>query len=94
MRIKLFTLKTAKLKEGKMQKWFKISVLSGLFLFFVGCGHLAYLGVHGKSIKSFPEIHQGAAADAQCLGCHHPDNPEGPATPHPNFKGCIKCHND
>ncbi|MCP4367638.1 MAG: hypothetical protein GY797_05930 [Deltaproteobacteria bacterium] len=78
-----------------MKKWFKISALSGLFLFFIGCGHLAYLGIHGKSIKSSPDIHQSAVTDEQCLECHHPDSEEeGPASPHPHFKGCLKCHND
>ena len=83
-----------KLLVYKMKKCSKMFALSGLLLFFIGCGHLAYLGMHGKSIKSFPEIHQSAVTDAQCLECHHPDNPEGPVTPHPHFKGCIKCHND
>ena len=33
--------------------------------------------------------------DYECLECHHPDkDPEGPPTTHPNFTGCLKCHND
>jgi hypothetical protein len=32
--------------------------------------------------------------DDQCLECHHPDHAQGPPTPHPDFTGCLKCHND
>jgi hypothetical protein len=32
--------------------------------------------------------------DVQCLECHHPDHAQGPPTPHPDFTGCLKCHND
>ena len=77
-----------------MKKWFQRIVLTGATLVFLGCGHWAYLGMHGKSIKSYPDIHESAVQDSQCLECHHPDNSEGPVSPHPNFKGCIKCHND
>lgn len=63
-------------------------------LFLSGCAHTAYLGFHGKSVKAFPEIHASVQSDAQCLECHHPDNAQGPPTPHPNFTGCLKCHND
>ena len=76
---------------GKMEK---CVLLFGCVLLFAGCAHTAYLGFHGKSIKSFPEIHAFAVADAQCLACHHPDHPQGPPTPHPGFTGCLKCHND
>jgi hypothetical protein len=73
--------------------------LKGIFLLgttclFIGCGHMAYLGMHGKSIKLYPDIHDSVVEDAQCLDCHHPDNPEGPVSPHLDFTGCIKCHND
>jgi len=43
----------------------------------------AHLGFHGPSIK-----------DRECIKCHHGDDPQGPLTPHPNFSGCLKCHND
>jgi predicted CXXCH cytochrome family protein len=40
-------------------------------------------------------VHEGVTQDEECLACHHPDNePEGPSTTHPNFTGCLKCHND
>jgi len=77
-----------------MEKWFKGIVLTGAALSFLGCGHMAYLGLHGRSIKLYPDVHESAVADSKCLECHHPDNPDGPASPHPDFKGCIKCHND
>jgi hypothetical protein len=60
-----------------------------------GCAYRYYLGMHGPSIKLFPETHQGITEDTDCLGCHHPDeNLEGPPTSHPDFTGCLKCHND
>lgn len=59
-----------------------------------GCAHTAYLGLHGKSIRSFPEIHEAAFSDTECLACHHPEDATGPPTPHPGFTGCLKCHND
>jgi len=77
-----------------MGKWLKTILLLGIISFFTGCGHLAYLGVHGNSIKQYPDVHESARTDAQCLECHHPDNAQGPVTPHPDFTGCIKCHND
>ncbi len=77
-----------------MEKWVKGFVLPVAVLVFSGCGHLAYLGMHGRSIKLYPDIHESVEADAQCLECHHPDDPQGPVSPHPVFTGCIKCHND
>lgn len=60
-----------------------------------GCAYRYYLGVHGPSVKAFPDIHEGVTEDQDCLGCHHPDrNPTGPPTSHPQFTGCLKCHND
>jgi hypothetical protein len=62
-----------------------------------GCAYRYYLGMHGPSIKSDPEIHRGSPTeDGQCLDCHGPTNPSGeaPVTSHPGFKGCLKCHND
>lgn len=70
-------------------------LLTGLLLFVAGCGHWAYLGVHGPSIRQKWDVHANVGqTDAQCLECHHPDNAKGPATPHPEFTGCLKCHND
>lgn len=62
-----------------------------LLLGLVGC---YYLGMHGPSIRQFPDIHAGISEDAECLECHHPDHPVGPPTSHPEFVGCLKCHND
>jgi len=60
-----------------------------------GCAYRHYLGLHGPSIKLYPDVHAQVTEDDECLECHHPDqDPEGPATSHPNFKGCLKCHND
>ena len=60
-----------------------------------GCAYRHYMGLHGPSIKSFPDVHEGVTEDNECLQCHHPDrDPEGPPTNHPHFTGCLKCHND
>jgi len=70
-------------------------LLAGFFFFIAGCGHWAYLGIHGTSIRQAWDVHAHVGkTDAQCLECHHPDNAKGPVTPHPNFTGCLKCHND
>lgn len=61
----------------------------------VGCAYGHYVGLHGPTIRNHPDIHEGVVEDAQCLACHHPDlNPTGPPTSHPQFTGCLKCHND
>lgn len=66
-----------------------------VILLLSGCAYRYYMGMHGPSIKQFPEIHQGVTQDAECLKCHHPDHsPTGPPTTHPGFTGCLKCHND
>lgn len=66
-----------------------------LLLLIAGCAHRYYLGMHGPSIRRYPEIHANVATDQECLECHHPDhNPTGPPTSHPHFTGCLKCHND
>jgi cytochrome c551/c552 len=58
-----------------------------------GCAYRHYLGMHGPSIKAFPDKHEGVIIDQDCLNCHDPDrNPVGPPTSHPKFAGCIKCH--
>ncbi|MBR9982360.1 MAG: hypothetical protein KFF50_15115 [Desulfatitalea sp.] len=60
-----------------------------------GCAYRHYLGMHGPSVRRYPGIHEGVTEDAQCLLCHHPDrDPAGPPTSHPQFAGCLKCHND
>lgn len=61
----------------------------------LSCAHRYYLGMHGPSIKAFPHIHSGFTNDAECLGCHAlGDESQGPLTSHPQFTGCLKCHND
>lgn len=60
-----------------------------------GCAYRHYLGLHGPSIRRYPDIHAGVRRDEECLGCHHPDrDPVGPPTTHPGFRGCLKCHDD
>jgi hypothetical protein len=77
-----------------MSKMFRLSLLClCLALMVPGCAYRHYIGMHGPSIQMYPESHRGMREDAQCLRCHHPDrNPEGPPTSHPQFKGCLKCH--
>ncbi len=66
-----------------------------LFLSSTGCAYRHYLGMHGPSITSSPEIHVDVQDDAECLECHDPQmQADAPPTNHPNFKGCLKCHND
>ena len=79
-----------------MRKGFRTILLLIVVLSVSGCyGYRAYIGLHGKSIRLYPDIHDAVTEDRECLECHHPDNSEeGPPTPHPNFKGCINCHND
>ncbi|MCF6247655.1 MAG: hypothetical protein L3J69_09865 [Desulfobacula sp.] len=77
-----------------MKKWYIKLFLTGIALFLLGCGHTAYLGMHGSSIRLSPEIHESMEKDVQCLECHDLDSTEGPVNPHPDFTGCIKCHND
>jgi predicted CXXCH cytochrome family protein len=60
-----------------------------------GCAYRYYLGMHGPSIKGYADIHTGISKDKECLECHAPqDNPQGPVTTHPQFIGCLRCHND
>jgi hypothetical protein len=66
-----------------------------VLVLFSGCAYRYYLGMHGQSVKAFPDVHQGVTEDRDCLSCHHPGrNPTGPPTSHPHFTGCLKCHND
>ena len=72
-----------------------LAVCVALSVFLGGCAYRHYLGIHGPSIKKYADTHRGYAKDEECLSCHHPDrDPKGPPTSHPNFKGCLKCHND
>jgi len=79
-----------------MQRFLKITLLLMLLLSVFGCyGYRAYMGLHGKSIKLYPDVHESSfTEDSKCLECHHPDHPQGPPSPHPNFTGCIECHSD
>jgi len=72
-----------------------IMVVVSAFLI-LGCARFdrAYLGSHGPSIQLHPDIHVDASKDQECLTCHHPDSAQGTPSPHPKFKGCLKCHND
>ena len=78
-----------------MKIFFRV-VLGGVILVFLSsCAYRYYLGMHGPSIRSTPDIHSGVTADRECLECHDPDrDPVGPPTSHPQFTGCLKCHND
>ncbi len=78
----------------KQRLWILVPVLCAL-LFCSGCAYRYYLGFHGPSIRMYPDIHEEVTRDEECLACHHPDrNPSGPPTSHPEFTGCLKCHND
>jgi len=70
-------------------------ICCGILLFSSACAYRHYLGMHGPSVVAFPDIHENVTEDQDCLGCHHPErSPAGPATSHPDFSGCLKCHND
>lgn len=72
-----------------------IIICLALLLVLGGCAYRHYMGLHGPSVHNTPDIHEGVTEDAECLGCHHPDrDPVGPPTSHPQFTGCLKCHND
>ncbi len=74
---------------------YKLLVVGMALLFMGGCAYRHYLGFHGPSIKYYPDMHEDVVEDHECLECHHPDkDPSGPPTSHPNFTGCLKCHND
>jgi predicted CXXCH cytochrome family protein len=61
-----------------------------------GCAYRHYLGMHGPTIGNYPEIHTAAIReDSQCLSCHDPAaSADAPPTTHPEFRGCLNCHND
>lgn len=78
-----------------MTRFMKVVICCGILVFSCACAYRHYLGMHGASIKAFPEIHQNTTTDQDCLSCHAPDQAdEGQATSHPHFTGCLKCHND
>lgn len=77
-----------------MRKFKKVLIVCLGIAFVSGCAYRAYLGFHGTSIKLHPEIHAGVSTDSECLQCHSLENSLGPPTPHPDFTGCLKCHND
>ncbi len=74
----------------------RLLLVTLLLVFLTGCAYRYYLGMHGPSIRQHPEVHKGATKDQQCLKCHDPKlkDAQGPPTTHPQFTGCIKCHND
>ncbi len=73
----------------------KIIICCAALTVFGGCAYRHYLGMHGPSVRNFPDIHQGVTEDQDCLSCHYPGrDSEGLHTSHPEFKGCLKCHND
>ena len=80
-----------------MQKRLLTLILLVLVASTAGCAYRYYLGMHGPSTRNYPDIHKASIKeDAQCLACHAPKDKSGgaPTTPHPDFKGCLKCHND
>jgi hypothetical protein len=78
-----------------MQSPVRIIIVGISLTLLAGCAYRHYLGLHGPSIQRSPDIHEGVREDAECLACHHPErDPQGPPTTHPQFTGCLKCHND
>ena len=70
-------------------------LILSLFLGACALPGLYYLGFHGPSIRAYPDFHEEVTEDRECLECHSPENyPDVPQTSHPNFHGCLKCHND
>jgi hypothetical protein len=74
----------------------KTLALLAFLLLISSCTYRHYLGMHGPSIKRYPTLHADFKADKSCLTCHASGSPiHAPKkTNHPNFKGCLKCHND
>lgn len=78
-----------------MKRIYRVVLVGILLTVFTGCAYRYYLGFHGPSIQRFPDVHEGVREDADCLACHNPDqDPVGPPTSHPQFTGCLKCHDD
>jgi hypothetical protein len=90
-----FLLKAMSPRKKLFHHWGKALALLAVILLVSSCAYRHYLGIHGSSIKKFPDIHTGITADKSCLMCHTPGAAvRAPATSHPQFKGCLKCHND
>jgi hypothetical protein len=78
-----------------MNNLVKVIICGAVLTLFGGCAYGHYLGLHGPTIKATPEFHEDVVEDQACLSCHHPDeNPTATPTSHPQFVGCLKCHND
>jgi ribulose-5-phosphate 4-epimerase/fuculose-1-phosphate aldolase len=83
---------------------FSVRLSSGELAITVSGSHKGRLGdtdimrvdAEGRSeLNEMSWIYVRPGEQRSCLGCHHPDSaPAGPATPHPHFTGCLKCHND
>jgi predicted CXXCH cytochrome family protein len=71
-----------------------MALLAAIFLV-TSCAYRHYVGMHGPSVKKHPLIHADYTADPSCQMCHDPrSSVVAPKTNHPNFTGCLKCHND
>ena len=78
-----------------MQTAKQVTIYGLALLVLGGCAYRHYLGMHGPSVRNYPDVHEGVTQDAECLKCHDPEQePVGPPTSHPQFTGCLKCHND
>lgn len=81
-----------------MKQFVKRVAVVALFLLISACATtgLYYLGFHGPTIKQSSEVHEGIWKDQECLECHGPNANDSDASPttHPQFVGCLKCHND
>ncbi len=69
-----------------MRKCFLPVLLLALALCAAGCAQRHYLGLHGPTVRRFPDAHAGVSEDRACLQCHHPQGDR--------FVGCLKCHDD
>ena len=62
-----------------------------IVVLFSGCAYRYYLGMHGPSIKDFPDTHLDVKTDDQCLQCHDPDKPtDAPPTSVMSSLRCCK----
>ena len=69
-----------------MKKCTLIVVLCGFLLLISSCAYRHYLGLHGPSVKLYPDVHEGVTDGKECLECHHPDKePTGPPNDAPEF---------
>lgn len=83
-------------EEILIRYWVKITIVVMAVFLTSACAYKHYLGIHGPSIKKHPVVHQGFSTDQSCLICHGIGSTgKGvPKTNHPDFTGCLKCHND